>query len=155
MKSLFLKGFSLILLVSLSVILVSCRFTQRKVESTYADGKPMKVVYVKNTDAGQETVKIEYYYPNGWLESVTRYKNEKKHGKAKSWYSNGKLAFKEYYKNGELHGKCLYYREDGSLNFQAEYEEGVSDGKWIIYDENGKPLVKQVFENGKLIEQKK
>lgn len=154
MKPVFLKFFTLFLLASIAFALNSCQFTQRKVETTYPDGKPMKVLFYRNSDTGIETVKIEYYYSNGWLESVSNYKNEKKHGKAKTWYANGKLASKEFYKSGELNGKCLYYREDGTLSYKAEFNMGISDGKWIIYNDKGEPSVIQVFDNGKLLEQK-
>jgi len=138
----------------LLLIIVACNPSEKQVESTYPDGKPMKTVYYKTIDGKKDMVKIEYYFANGWLESETSYKSGKKHGKCTSFYVNGKVASQEYYNEGELDGKCHYYTEEGRRAYTANYDCGISDGKWTIYDEKGNKKVVQIFEKGKLVKQK-
>ncbi|HOY38345.1 MAG: toxin-antitoxin system YwqK family antitoxin [Bacteroidales bacterium] len=149
-----MRGITSGILILIAFTIGSCSSAEKEVESTYPDGKPLKVVYYKDIEGVRDLVKTEYYYTNGWLESETNYKNGKKNGKCLMYFTNGKVASQEYYCDDELHGKCHYFSETGKRRFTASYDHGISDGKWIIYDENGKKATVQIFENGKLIKQR-
>jgi antitoxin component YwqK of YwqJK toxin-antitoxin module len=75
--------------------------------------------------------KLLIYGPNGELEEIYHFKNDRDHGLYQI-FCEGMICQDGYYLDGKLHGKVSFYNDDGSVKNWEEYENGIevdsSDG---------------------------
>ena len=138
--------------VILMGLLVSCGRLDKEVMYHHSNGEPQKIEYCRYEGNKRIVEKVEFYYPDGILESKYSLKNGLMDGKMTSYYGNGEKKLEEEYKDGELNGKSVSYYVTGKRNYEANFKNGIPDGTWYYYDENGDLYNTQIFENGKLVE---
>ena len=75
--------------------------------------------------------KLLIYGPNGGLEEIYHFKNDRDHGLYQI-FCEGMICQDGYYLDGKLHGKVTFYNDDGSVKNWEKYENGIeidsSDG---------------------------
>jgi len=135
-------------------------------EGTYVDGQLHGELkkYIAGKIASIETMEMGVYqglyqsfYPDGGVNSVGIYEQDKMVGVWKRYYKNGQLMeevsfegnlengpFKEYYENGNIkaegtyrngdfeHGELLLYNEQGELIRKMDCKEGICRTTWEI-----------------------
>ena len=86
--------------------------------------------------AGESVVWASYYYPNGNVRQVGRYKNGTPDGFWQSWDENGKRTCESYYVSGVKDGKWLYWTEEGTVQYEVYYDDNeiVDYTKWTRSD---------------------
>lgn len=85
-----------------------------------------------------------YYYEDGDLKSIQRFKNDKLHGEILYFYPNGKIETKTHFESGLETGKAYYFYESGILEAQRSWENNKKIGfATDYYDTIG--LVKSVL----------
>ena len=120
-----------------------------------------------------------FYDDRGTLLSTDTYVNGKKNGASKIYFQNGAVSEEKSYKNGllegpfkqlfddkkgiraegaylanEYDGKCSWYYPNGIAAAQGFYEKGVKKGVWLYKLESGKIKEKEVWQNGKQLNEK-
>lgn len=100
-------------------------FAQQKyVVSTYDNGQPEFVVWLKGKESKEQIVKEMAYYPDGIIEYIGHYKKGKEHGKWTYFYVSGAKKIEENYVNGVENGARYEYAPDGSLRLEIHYKDG-------------------------------
>ncbi|MCD4772726.1 MAG: hypothetical protein K8R41_05005 [Bacteroidales bacterium] len=102
----------------------------------------------------------KYYYPDGKLKLVGKYKHGKKEGFFKEYSNVGDLAKAEKFTNGiiqenvaklkKLDVKKDYYK-NGKVKIVASYKDGVPEGIRREYSEDGTIENSYIFKNGVII----
>jgi len=133
------------LLVLLVFLAASCRFEQKVIEETYADGSPKRVCIYKGKGENREMIQETTYYENKQMQMDGEFKDGKRNGLWISWYVNGKKWSEGTYKNGMSDGKRITYFENGKVRYEGMYKNDQRVGKWRFYDETGKLLAEQDF----------
>ena len=120
-----------------------------------------------------------FYDDKGKLLSTETYVGGKKNGISKIYFENGSVSEEKNYKNNllegpfkqlfddkkgiraegaylanEFNGKCSWYYPNGIAAAQGFYEKGVKKGVWLYKLESGKIKEKEVWQNGKQLNQK-
>lgn len=120
-----------------------------------------------------------FYDEKGILLSTETYVKGKKNGISKVFFANGAVSEEKYYKNGLLEGpfkqlfddkkgiraegayvadqfdgKCSWYYPNGIAAAQGYYEKGIKKGVWLYKTESGKIKEKEVWQNGKQLNEK-
>ncbi len=144
---------TLLFVFMLSILtIISCKGDIRKeVTITYADGDPQKIEHCEYLGNKRIVHKVEYFYPDGSLESEYELKDGKKHGKQVFYYRHGQIKLEETYENGMLNGKSVEYYVTGKPSYEASYKNDIPHGEWKYYDDKGELYLTQKFENGTLI----
>jgi len=136
--------FSAILLL-LTFLATSCRFEQKVIEETYADGSPKRVCIYKGKGENREMIRETTYFENKQMQMDGGYKDGKREGSWISWYMNGNKWSEGFFKNGKSEGKRITYFENGKVRYEGTYKNDQRIGKWRFYDETGKLLAEQDF----------
>jgi len=97
---------------------------QKYVVSTYDNGQPEFVVWLKGKESKEQIVKEMAFYPDGVTEYIGHYKKGKEHGKWTYYYKSGEKKIEENYVNGVEHGARYEYAPDGSLRLEIHYKDG-------------------------------
>ncbi|SRR5690606_34584038 len=111
----------------LFVIILTTQHVQAQkmhVVSTYDDGTPEFVVWMKGSAENEKIVKEEAYFPNGKVEYTGFYKNGVEDGVWTYYYDNGNKKLEETYKAGIEDGVRYEYAPDGSLRAEFHYKNG-------------------------------
>jgi hypothetical protein len=119
-----------------------------------------------------------FFHANGQLQSVGRYKDNKKEGQWLLYYPNGFMSDSSVYAADEITGISLKWHNNGFLSDSTEYKEdgtGISFswfddgsissagrlsashkpfGKWQYFHRNGKLSAVEVYDNGRLVDRK-
>lgn len=120
-----------------------------------------------------------FYDERGTLLSTDTYLKGKKNGPSKIYFANGAVSEERNYKNdllegafkqlfddkkgvraegaylaNEFDGKCSWYYPNGIAAAQGFYEKGVKKGVWLYKTEKGTIKEKEVWQNGKQLNQK-
>ena len=136
-----MKTFSLLLLISVCIVLISCTKEPTEViRSHHFNGKPMLVEYI---DSDSNVVKVIEYYKDGKKKMEGPIKDDLRSGEWSFWYENGKLWSRGNFKNGKSNGRFLSYDENGMLFQESEYKDGIPDGKWAYYKNDNR--IKEVY----------
>ena len=146
------NNYFVFIILSLFIFIACNNNVRKEVTITYGHGEPQKIEYVHYQGNNRIVNKVEYYYPNGNLESEYELKDGKKHGKQIFYYKHGKVQMEESYENGKLNGKSTQYYVTGDPSYEASYKDDLPHGEWKYYDDNGELYLTQTFENGTLIE---
>ena len=95
------------------------------------------------------------YYEDGSKKWETPYANGKMHGRRIEYNQDGSKKYESTLVNGKQHGTVIHYREDGSTHSEIPYVDGKRHGTAIVYNEDGSKKFEAVFENDKMISEKK
>lgn len=91
------------------------------------------------------------YYPNGQLQLITPYENDKVSGERLQWAKNGTLIERGNYKSGSRSGKFESWWEDGSLK-EISYHRGYyKHGPVLRWHRDGRILEQGTYYDGKAI----
>jgi len=124
----------------------------------YQNGEEKEKIIFKNDEA----VKKKAGDKKGGSESSNKFLNgqvktagNKVDGEYIEYYPTGQVQSKKHYKKGVLNGPILKYSLHGQLEEKGEYVNGELDGEFILYMEDGTVMMKQIFDHGKVVEDKK
>lgn len=67
---------------------------------------------------------VIFYFKNGAIRQLDRYKNGKSNGECLEFYENGTIKNKVYYKDDLLHGLAFFYNEKGEIIEEINYLNG-------------------------------
>jgi len=108
-------------------------------------------IYVNGKKNGTSKV----YFLNGAVSEERNYKNDLLEGPFKQLFDDKKgIRAEGTYVANEYNGKCSWYYPNGVAAAQGFYEKGVKKGVWLYKLESGKIKEKEVWQNGKLLNQK-
>ncbi|MFN0174111.1 MAG: toxin-antitoxin system YwqK family antitoxin [Saprospiraceae bacterium] len=79
----------------------------------------------------------KFYSPQGKLESIERYQNNKIHGKFQGFYENGQLKIEQDFVEGALTGFSIRYHPNGKIQEKVLLKDNVENGPFSEYYENG------------------
>ena len=101
----------------------------------YSDGTVSEVTkYVDNKAHG----KSEVWSENGLLYRKVNFLDDEKDGEETNYYYSGRLASVINYRAGKKNGVAKYYNKDGFLRSVVNYVNDEQDGMETAYYENGK-----------------
>ncbi len=83
-----------------------------------------KLAYEGNWVAGKPDGEERYYYPNGTLKAVYKFKAGKKHGEYKAWHDNGVQQEFGTYVEGERVGLYQVWDSKGTLWSEHVFKSG-------------------------------
>ena len=89
--------------------------------------------YVADSQEGER----KYFFPNGKIESVERYQNNKITGKYQAFYEGGQLKIEQDYVNGALNGLSIRYYPNGKVMEKVMLKDNIENGPFSEYHENG------------------
>ena len=108
-------------------------------------------IYVNGKKNGASKV----YFRNGAVSEERNYKNDLLEGSFKQLFDDKKGVRAEgAYVANEFNGKCSWYYPNGVAAAQGFYDKGVKKGVWLYKTEKGTIKEKEVWQNGKLLNQK-
>lgn len=109
-------------------------------EEPYKDGKIDGVVKV--------------YHLNGALAAKVPYVEGLKNGPFSEFATNGDTLIVGTYADNTFDGEYTQYYEGGQIYMKGKYRAAVKDGLWIYYADDGRVKAQQVFNKGKLVNEK-
>lgn len=129
------------------ILLVGCaEKLEKKIVSSYPNGTPMQIDYVKMVNGKKIIAKETRFFPNAEKSSEGEWTPEsKKTGTWTQWFQNGKKWIEESYKDGKRDGVSTVWQENGEKLYQGEYKDDMPVGTWKYYDENGKITKKETL----------
>lgn len=71
------------------------------------------------------------------------------------FFKNGMIKAEGPYPDEKMEGEWVFYRETGQLWVVGNFRNNKKHGSWIRYDKTGEVEYNELFENGKVIRQKK
>jgi hypothetical protein len=77
------------------------------------------------------------WYPNGTLEELGGYRDDREHGEWSWWYANGEPMAKGAFKDGERIGAWTFWHPSGVVIGEGSYERGLRSGRWTFRLANG------------------
>jgi len=91
-------------------------------------------------------------YDNGKVSGEGNYIDGKEEGSFVSYYESGKVKGEGRYVGGKEEGPFVSYYESGKIKGEANYVVGEKEGKVIAYYESGKIVDKDIYRDGKCVE---
>ena len=127
--------------------MISCaEKLEKKIVSTYPNGTPMVVNYIKDVHGKKIISKETRFFPNGEKSSEGEWNGEsQKTGTWKQWFPNGKKWIVENYKDGKKDGESIVWVNNGNKLYEGEFKDDKASGTWKYYDENGKISKKETL----------
>jgi antitoxin component YwqK of YwqJK toxin-antitoxin module len=107
-------------------------------------------IYVKGKKDGPSKV----FNEKGGISEEKSYKNNLLEGAFKMYYNDKKVKAEGAYLKDEYEGKCSWYYPNGVAAAQGFYEKGIKKGVWLYKEQSGKIKDKEVWQNGKQLNQK-
>ncbi|MFN0034024.1 MAG: toxin-antitoxin system YwqK family antitoxin [Saprospiraceae bacterium] len=98
----------------------------------------------------------KYFYPNGTVESIERYRKGQIHGKFQNFYEGGQLKIEQDFVHGALTGLSQRYYPNGTLQEKVMLKDNVENGPFSEYHPNGSLKTEGTFspsEDGEGLEQ--
>lgn len=161
-----MRHFIILTKISLTLAIISwtCK-PQRAIK--YWDNGNIKSIKKLNHEGKRLDGLSKFYYPNGKLESVMRFKSDTPYGFAKIWYETGELMYKNKIIGYEIlidtidqqfilqnlclnYKVCRYYR-NGKIELKGYEYCGRKNGEWIFFDNQGKVYKREYFINDSII----
>ena len=120
---------------------------QGRWEKTYTNGAIRYQGQFRNDKPYGE---FKYFYPDGKLKSIVRYRKKGEDAYVKSFQFNGKPLAKGKFVHQKKDSLWRYYSDlDGKLVATENYKNGIKDGQSIsYYPENGKPVEIITYKKG-------
>lgn len=88
--------------------------------------------------AGKKEGVFHAVFPNGNVQALGHYKNDKRTGVFLFYYPNGVMYRKEYYdEDGSLDGQVISYHRNGNIEYVTRFIAGKPEGPKITYYESG------------------
>lgn len=110
-----------------------------------------KEFYTEGKKNGKQTI----YYQSGNVSEERNFKMDVPNGIYKLYFDDKAVKGEGNYENGKLVGKNSYYFPNGVAAAQGMYNKaGNKHGVWLYKDKNGKIESKDVYDNGKLLNEK-
>lgn len=124
MKALMTAVISMVVLVATA---------QEALKTEYFEDGQIKAEY---SIANETDVWASFYYSNGSIREVGRFRDGTPDGFWQSWDLNGKRTCEAYYVNGVKDGKWLYWTDEGTIQYEAFYDDNeiVDFTKWTRSD---------------------
>lgn len=114
-----------------------------------------KILSMENYSAGKKNGKSIVYFLSGAVAEEKNFKMDLLDGSYKEFYENKKLRRERTYENGKQVGKEVSYFPTGAIEETGMYNKtGKMNGVWVTYDKTAKLIKKEVFDNGKLLNDK-
>lgn len=120
-----------------------------EVEVLWPDGT-VRCRYGVDSRGRLEGTYVEYF-ENGRLYIKARYRADRLHGSYETFFPDGKREITTTYRDGFLQGKYEEREESGELYVTGKYEKGEREGLFEFF-RDGKPLSRQLFAAGELVE---
>ncbi|MEQ6122474.1 hypothetical protein [Reichenbachiella sp. MALMAid0571] len=96
----------------------------------------------------------EIHYPNTILiQQELNFVDGKVHGRSVNYYNNGNLMTEGVFDKDKKVGEWKWYYESGQLQCSINYENDKKQGDQVFYSEAGIEAKKEVYEDGKLLEE--
>lgn len=96
----------------------------------------------------------EIRYPNTILQQQELFFDDGKlNGRNVNYYNNGNLMSEGTFDEDKKVGEWKWYYESGQLQCTVKYEDDEKKGDQLFYSESGIEAKKEVYENGKLLEE--
>jgi len=129
-------------LIFLTVTMLSCKEKlEKQIVSSYPNGTPMQINYLKKINGKKIVVKETRFYPNGEKSSEGDWTpDNQKTGLWTQWNINGKKWIEENYQNGLKNGETVVWQKTGEKEYRGEYKDDSPSGKWTFYDAKGKKI---------------
>ncbi|MBS1507326.1 MAG: hypothetical protein JSS79_11830 [Bacteroidetes bacterium] len=115
---------------------------------TLNNGKPFKRSVF---NSGYRTGEYVIAFPDGTIEGIGHYLEDKATGKWTWFQDNGKKSSEGRYVNGSRDSVWTQYDEDGFVSSRVNYLENEKHGEAIYYDTNEKPVLIKMYNGGTLI----
>ena len=90
----------------------------------------------------------KYFYPDGTLRLVARWKDGQLNGVVKNYDENGVLELESTFENDLRQGPTILYYPDGKVKRESHFVQDELDGWFKDYDENGVCRAKVLMKNG-------
>ena len=94
----------------------------------------------------------KFYYDDGQLWEMGKYKDGRAEGLWKFYYSNGQLLGIGNLKDSKEDGLWKFYYDNGKLSIIGKYKDGKRDGTWRFYNKSAKLYNTRKYKNGKRVE---
>jgi len=107
------------------------------------------------TSPDERSVMGSKWFANGQLEARGLTRDGKKQGIWMLWNSSGILTSKSEYFEDELHGLDIHYHDLGNVLAETNYKYGKKHGERRLYDYKGNLISVEVFDNDKLVSDRK
>ena len=101
---------------------------------------------------GKEEGEHNWWYADGTKDQTITYQNGLIEGSLRNWHPNGKKKLESNYKKGQLHGTSEEWYGNGQKKWIANYVDNEKHGESYNWGKYGQLFGKQVYKNGKLVE---
>ena len=119
---------------------------EKKIVSSYPNGTPMQIDYLKTVNGKKIIVKETRFYPNAEKSSEGEWTaDNRKTGKWVQWFQNGQKWIEESYQDGKKDGESIVWQDNGNKVYEGEYKDDLPTGTWKYYDANGKISKKETL----------
>ncbi len=119
-------------------------------------GKPYTGVYIEKYGDGTPKVSIAVnkgrkkgltllYYPNGSVNELRMYNDNKMHGTWVTWNEKGVKTAEANYANDKKNGKWYIWDENSTMRYDMTYFEGEKAGTWYMWNEKGELISTKEF----------
>jgi hypothetical protein len=119
------------LLLAVSLLVISCGNSIKKVKEYYEDGS-LKSFYETYNELKHG--KYVEYYPSGNIKAQSNWKNDTITGTSINYYENGMIETLTMWLDGQLHGNCVKYDSTGLLVQTTNYQFNKQCGYEMRYD---------------------
>ncbi len=110
----------------------------------YDESSPQFPTIIKKYSEKTDSVAVEFYLPNGKLQSKGFFIDKNRVGKWHYFFQDGKIMSEEYYHQGKLDGKLVNYYPNGKPTEITNYKNGLKQGISQKYSSDG-ILIEEVF----------
>jgi antitoxin component YwqK of YwqJK toxin-antitoxin module len=136
------------------VVMTVGNYRNREKDSTwkYFDqhGNLLKEEFYRN---GRKEGVWKTFYDNGRIAEETTWDGEEKHGMWKQYFYDGIIKATGHYVHNEMDGTFDYHFPNGRLKISGSYSKGLKTGEWITLNEESRVIKKEIYLNGRLIEE--
>ena len=98
-------------------------------------------------EKGARTV-VEWFYDNGQIYQIIRYKNGEPHGLQEKFHENGQLKDRTNYKKGKAEGLSKVFHKDGHLESTGDFKNDELHGLQEWFYANGQLEERAWYKNG-------
>ena len=93
---------------------------------------------INYNDEGKLEGTSKWYFDNGQVETIKKFKDDKLHGYFVDYYRNGNIFKHGWFNEGETIGEWRYYYRNGTLKTTKYFLEDEVHGEVLTYDEKGR-----------------
>jgi len=127
----------LVLIFTVLFTVIGCSPIEEKIESTYDNDQPKKVVTYQGEGDDQVAIALKEYHPNGQVQIEGSYEDGLRNGVWRAYFDDGSLQSEYTYNAGNRDGKCVVYHSTGQIYFEGQWENDQKTGVWTYFNEDG------------------